>query len=72
MPIDVLDQLTPSDLKLISRARKRNEKAARKLIERISDRAAKTTRVKQTKIEREIEDPIDRVWPPSFLRGKRK
>jgi len=63
MPRDVIKYLTPADHKLVARAGRRSKKAADEMIARIADRAAKTAAAKNRKIAKEIEDPIDRVWP---------
>ena len=57
---------------LIARARRRSKKAADEMIKRIADRAAKTAYANNQKIMKEIEDPIDRNWPPRFLQDKNK
>jgi hypothetical protein len=64
MPIDIDSFITPSDLKLIEKARRRGGKAAAdKLIAKIALRAATTAGVHNQKIERELQDDTDRVWP---------
>jgi hypothetical protein len=73
MPADIDSCLTPSDFKLIAKARRRGgKKAADKLIRRIADRAARTTAEKNQRIKRELADGTDRSWPPSFLKGPSK
>jgi hypothetical protein len=67
MPVDVTLLLTEADHQLIARARRRSKKAADEMIKRIADRAAKTAYAKNQKIAKEIEDPVDRNWPPRFL-----
>ena len=67
MPVDVCLLLTPSDRKLVARAKRRGKKAGDQIIARIAARAATTAAHQNRKLEREIADDIDRVWPPPFL-----
>jgi hypothetical protein len=69
MPVDVTLLLTKADHKLVAKAAKRGPAAARKVMDAIAKRAAATAYAKNQKIANEIEDPVDRVWPPKFLRA---
>jgi hypothetical protein len=68
MPADIDRFVTPRDLELINKARRRGGKAAAdKLIRRIADRVGTTTFNHNQKVARELEDDTDRSWPPRFL-----
>jgi hypothetical protein len=68
MPVDIDRFVTPSDLKLIEKARRRGGKAAAdKLIRRIADRVGTTTFAHNEKVAGELRDEVDRAWPPKWM-----
>jgi hypothetical protein len=68
MPIDCfVSCLTPSDFRLIARAKKRGPKAERRVIEAIARRAGGTARLKEARIKQELLDEVDRCWPPPMM-----
>lgn len=73
MPIhDVRELIVKSDFELVAKARRRGgEKAAAKVIAAIARRASATRVERNARHTAELEDDVDRCWPPPMLRKLR-